>query len=127
MSESKDDNDRIKEIEERLERLESQIEELKKQNRIVANALLDHIHGKLTVEDIKMCYEKIAEIKKYLSVVPSTMSGGSSLESILAQKLMEVREGGGKKNEVDFEPVDEETLKRLRDEKSERENKKDRK
>jgi hypothetical protein len=105
--------DKIIELMAEIKKLNDEITELKKQNRILANALLSHIKGQFTIEDLAICYQKLAEVKKYTSIVPSYGYGGNSLEAIIAQRLLGEKE---KKSEIEFEKVDEETLKKIRGE-----------
>nr|MCL7344635.1 hypothetical protein [Candidatus Aramenus sulfurataquae] len=96
-----------------LEELKSEIEELRKQQKILANALLNHLKGNLTIQDIEMCAQAMMRVRKALQAMPTSgPAGGGSLEAIIAQHLMNARQK--EKTEIEDIPLDE--LEKIRKE-----------
>lgn len=96
-----------------IDELRKEIEELKRQNKILANAVLNHLKGNLTIQDVEMCAQAMIRVRKALQAMPvSGSSGGGSLESIIAQHLMEARQ----KDKTDMEDISLDDLEKIRKE-----------
>ncbi len=96
-----------------LEELKREIEELKKQQKILATALLNHLKGNLTIQDIEMCAQAMMRVRKALQAMPvSGPMGGGSLEAIIAQHLMEARQ----KEKTEIEDISLDELEKIRKE-----------
>lgn len=101
----------IEELKKEIEELRKETEELKQQVRIVAQTVLDHIKGKLTIEDVKTCYQVLVELRRYLQGIPTPARGGG-LEDVIAQLLSQKLSspGGGES----LGEIDPKLLERLR-------------
>jgi hypothetical protein len=96
-----------------IDELRKEIEELKKQNRILANAVLNHLKGNLTIQDVEMCAQAMMRVRKALQAMPASgPSSGGSLESIIAQHLMESRQ----KDKTDIEDISLDEIEQIRKE-----------
>ncbi len=96
-----------------IEELKKEIEELKKQQKILATALLNHLKGNLTIQDIEMCAQAMVRVRKALQAMPaSAPTGGGSLEAIIAQHLMEARQ----KEKTEIEDISVDELEKIRKE-----------
>ncbi|MCG1662401.1 MAG: hypothetical protein QW745_09190 [Thermoplasmata archaeon] len=74
----------------RVEQLEKDIKEIKRDIRVVAQSLLDHERGNMTLDDLQMCYNAIMKVKKMVSGVGGTRP--ASLEEKLAEMLVQQKE-----------------------------------
>jgi hypothetical protein len=96
-----------------IDELKKEIEELKRQNKILATALLNHLKGNLTIQDIEMCAQAMMRVRKALQAMPaSAPAGPGSLEAIIAQHLMEARQ----KEKTEIEDISIDELEKIRKE-----------
>lgn len=114
--------------EDEIDELRQEIKELKKQNRLLAEAFLNHIKGRMTVEDLETCYQALNKVKKFTSGIGGSYRGGGGIEQIIAEKMLAERDSGVsvRKPEM-FENMDEKEVKEIMDELSKKKEKGDKK
>jgi len=123
MSEKSELLEKIAKLEKEIEDLKEENKEIKNNIRTLATAYVNHVKGRLTVQDLQTCYAQIVQVKKFLSVVPSGVGSGGGLEEYLADMLRNARRG--QQNTESKDVIDLEEIEKLREMKKKNEEKKD--
>lgn len=107
--------DKINELEVQIQVLQKQLGEIKETLGILIKAFDSHVNGKMTIEDLGICYKALNQVRQYMglfsgsSINPNNPAqlGMAFLEKIMAEKQ-------SKGEDVDIEKLPKEVLERLR-------------
>lgn len=106
---------KINELEVEIKTLQKQLNDIKETLGILIRAFDSHINGKMTIEDLSICYKALTQVKQYMSLFTTgglNPNNPSQLGMALLEKIMAEKQSKGE--EVDIEKLPKEVLDRLR-------------